>query len=72
MNKTPKKPPTVKSPGATRPKREAELESALIAATCMVRDLAMGWSVRELCQSPEDAMARLDNLVPYHEVLPLE
>jgi hypothetical protein len=67
----PSSPPIVKSPGALWLKREAELESALIAATCMMRDLVNGWPIDELCQSPEEALTTLDRPVPNHEVMPL-
>lgn len=48
-----------------------DLRSALVAASVQVRDLVNGYPVDELHQSPEETMARLDRLVPDHEVLPL-
>ena len=48
-----------------------ELRKALVTASCQVRDLVNGFPVDELHVSPEETMARLDQLVPDHEVLPL-
>lgn len=47
------------------PARIAALERALCYAASMVKDLANGWPVRELCISPAELQARVTRLLPH-------